>query len=81
MAKFKVIRYWDTYPDKTVATCDTEEEAEKICNKYQLDYTVWAWKHDRKYKELCIEETMNFKHKEMKAYLLGLTSGLRINKK
>nr|DAH41679.1 MAG TPA: hypothetical protein [Bacteriophage sp.] len=47
--------------------------------KYQLDYTTWAWKHDKKYKELCIEEAMNFKHKEMKAYLLGLTSGLRIS--
>lgn len=35
MTKFKVIRYWDTYPDGTVATCDTEEEAEKICNEYR----------------------------------------------
>ena len=31
MTKFKVVRYWDTYPDRTVATCDTE----KICNKYR----------------------------------------------
>lgn len=29
MTKFKVIRYWDTYPDGVVAICDTEEEAEK----------------------------------------------------
>lgn len=28
MAKFKAIRYWDTYPDKTVATCDDYSEAE-----------------------------------------------------
>ena len=28
-------RYWDTYPDGVIATCDTEEEAEKICNKYR----------------------------------------------
>ena len=35
MTKFNVVRYWDTYPDGTVATCDTEEEAEKICNKYR----------------------------------------------
>lgn len=35
MTKFKVVRYWDTYPDGTVATCDTEEEAEKICNEYR----------------------------------------------
>ena len=28
MAKFKVVRYFDTYPDGVVATCDTEEEAE-----------------------------------------------------
>lgn len=34
MTKFKVVRYWDTYPDGVVATCDTEE-AEKICNKYR----------------------------------------------
>lgn len=34
MAKFKVVRYWDTYPDGVVATCDTLEEAEKIRNKY-----------------------------------------------
>ena len=34
MTKFKVVRYWDTYPDGIVATCDTEEEAEKICKKY-----------------------------------------------
>ncbi len=30
-----VVRYWDTYPDGVIATCDTEEEAEKICNKYR----------------------------------------------
>lgn len=35
MTKFKVIRYWDTYPDGVVAICNTEEEAEKICNKYR----------------------------------------------
>lgn len=35
MTKFKVVRYWDTYPDGVVATCDTEGEAEKICNKYR----------------------------------------------
>lgn len=28
MTKFKVVRYWDTYPDRVIATCDTEEEAE-----------------------------------------------------
>ena len=32
MLKFKVIRYWDTYPDGVVAT---EEEAEKICKEYR----------------------------------------------
>ena len=31
MAKFKVVRYWDTYPDEVIATCDTEEDAENIC--------------------------------------------------
>lgn len=35
MTKFKVVRYWDTYPDRVIATCDTEEEAEKICNEYR----------------------------------------------
>ena len=35
MTKFKVVRYWDTYPDGVVATCDTEEEAEKICKEYR----------------------------------------------
>lgn len=35
MTKFKVVRYWDTYPDGVIATCDTEEEAEKICNEYR----------------------------------------------
>ena len=34
MTKFKVVRYWDTYPDRVVATCDTEEEAEKIRKEY-----------------------------------------------
>ena len=34
MTKFKVVRYWDTYPDRVIATCNTEEEAEKICKKY-----------------------------------------------
>lgn len=29
MTKFKVIRYWDTYPDGVVAICNTEEEAER----------------------------------------------------
>ena len=38
MAKFNVIKCWYTYHDKTVATCDTEEEAEKICNKYRRNY-------------------------------------------
>jgi len=28
MTKFKVVRYFDTYPDGLIATCDTEEEAE-----------------------------------------------------
>lgn len=35
MTKFKVVRYWDTYPDRVITTCDTEKEAEKICNKYR----------------------------------------------
>ena len=35
MTKFKVIRYWDTYPDGVVAICNTEEDAEQICNKYR----------------------------------------------
>lgn len=35
MGKFKVFRYWDTYPDCVVATCDTEYEAEKICKEYR----------------------------------------------
>lgn len=35
MTKFKVVRYWDTYPDRVIATCDTGEEAEKICNEYR----------------------------------------------
>lgn len=35
MTKFKVVRYWDTYPDRVITTCDTEEEAEKICNEYR----------------------------------------------
>lgn len=30
MTKYIVVRYWDTYPDKVVTTCDTEEEAERI---------------------------------------------------
>ena len=30
---FKVVRYWDTYPGRVIATCDTE--AEKICNEYR----------------------------------------------
>lgn len=34
MAKYKVVRYWDTYPDKVVATCVTEEVAEKIRKEY-----------------------------------------------
>lgn len=34
MTKFKVVRYWDTYPDGLIATCDTKEEAEKICEEY-----------------------------------------------
>lgn len=34
MTKFKVVRYWDTYPDKVVATCYTKEEAEKIRKEY-----------------------------------------------
>ena len=36
MTKFKVVRYWDTYPDGVVATCDTEEEH---------DYLVVDTKH------------------------------------
>ena len=35
MAKFKVVRYLDTYPDVVIAICDIEEEAEKICNEYR----------------------------------------------
>ena len=35
MTKFKVVRYWDTYPDGVIATCYTKEEAEKICNEYR----------------------------------------------
>ena len=35
MAKCKVVRYCDTYPDGVIATCDTYEEAEKICNEYR----------------------------------------------
>ena len=38
MAKFNVVRYWDTYPDGVIATCDTEEEAEKICKEYRRNY-------------------------------------------
>ena len=34
MTKFKVIRYWDTYPDGVVAICNTEEEAERIRKEY-----------------------------------------------
>lgn len=34
ITKFNVVRYWGTYADGVVATCDTEEEAEKICKKY-----------------------------------------------
>lgn len=34
MTKFKVVRYWDTYPDGVIAICDTEEEAEKITARY-----------------------------------------------
>ena len=40
MTKFKVVRYWDTYPDGVIATCDTEEEAEKICNEYRRNRTT-----------------------------------------
>ena len=29
MTNFKVVRYWDTYPDGVEATCDTKEEAEE----------------------------------------------------
>jgi len=47
---------------------------------YQLDYTTWAWSHDKRYKELCIDEALKFKHKEMKAYLMGLTLGLNCKK-
>lgn len=32
MTKFKVVRYWDTYPDGVIAICDTE--AEKIRKEY-----------------------------------------------
>lgn len=35
MTTFKVVRYWDTYPDGVVAICNTEEEAEKICKEYR----------------------------------------------
>lgn len=46
MTKYIVVRYWDTYPDKVVTTCDTEEEAERIrkeCLKHRkpmYDYLV-----------------------------------------
>lgn len=29
MTKFKVVRYWDTYPDRVIATCDTERRGRK----------------------------------------------------
>ena len=35
MTKFRVVRYWDTYHGGVVVTCDTKEEAEKICNEYR----------------------------------------------
>lgn len=48
MAKFKVVRYWDTYPDGVIATCDIEEEAEKISARYSRKLmnclTRWAGK-------------------------------------
>ena len=34
MTIFKVVRYWDTYPDGVVATCDTKKEAEKVRKEY-----------------------------------------------
>ena len=34
ITKFNVVRYWGTYADGLIATCDTKEEAEKICKKY-----------------------------------------------
>lgn len=34
ITKFNVVRYWGTYADGIIATCDTKEEAEKICEKY-----------------------------------------------
>lgn len=34
ITKFNVVRYWGTYADGLIATCDTKEEAEKICEKY-----------------------------------------------
>lgn len=48
---------------------------------YQLDYTLWARKNDNKFKSLCIDETAKYGFKEIKAYLLGLTSGLRMTRK
>ncbi len=34
ITKFNVVRYFGTYADGLIATCDTKEEAEKICEKY-----------------------------------------------
>lgn len=45
---------------------------------YQLDYTLWAREHNMSYSYLCIDETQSYKHKEMKAYLLGLTQGIYV---
>ena len=34
ITKFNVVRYWGTYTDGLIATCDTKEEAENICEEY-----------------------------------------------
>lgn len=32
MTKIKVVRYWDTYPDRVTTTCYIKTE--EICSKY-----------------------------------------------
>ena len=38
MTKFKVVRYWDTYPDRVIATCDTEEDMQRLSGIYNRDF-------------------------------------------
>ena len=40
ITKFNVVRYWGTYADGLIATCDTKEEAEKICEKYNKKHVL-----------------------------------------